>query len=147
MALLHIYYGTVTGNSESLAIRAKARAEAEGWETRLHNLCDVKSADLASSGRALFIASTWGDGEPPDAACAFFEELSQSTADLSGLHYAVLGLGDSNYPNFNAFARNLDERLNALGAQRVAARVEADLEFEDTYAQWEDAIFAQLGKP
>jgi sulfite reductase (NADPH) flavoprotein alpha-component len=147
MATLHIYYGTMTGNAESLATRASERAANEGWEPRLHNLADVKPADLASAGLALFVVSTWGDGEPPDDAREFFEALTGSETDLSGLRYAVLGLGDRDYQDFNAFARNLDERLAALGAQRVSERVEADLDFDDTYAQWESTVFPLLGDP
>ncbi len=64
--------------------------------------------------------------------------------DISGLRYAVLGLGDRDYQEFNAFARKLDERLVALGAQRLHERIEADLQFEDTYAEWETRIFSLL---
>ncbi|MEJ1972886.1 MAG: flavodoxin domain-containing protein [Lacunisphaera sp.] len=141
---LALYYGTVTGNAESLAQRAEARARASGWLPRLQNLSAIQPADLTQDRVALFIVSTWGDGEPPADASDFWYDLEKAALDLSGLRYAVLGLGDRDYQDFNAFARKLDERLAILGAQRLHDRVEADLQFEDTYTEWEDRIFPLL---
>lgn len=141
---LAIYYATMTGNAESLARNAETRANAEGWLPRLQNLSEVKPADLAGDRLALFIVSTWGDGEPPADAADFWYDLLKATPALAGLRYAVLGLGDRDYQDFNAFARQLDERLAALGAQRLHERIEADLQFEDTYAEWESRVFPLL---
>jgi len=142
---LAIYYATVTGNAEGLALKAEARAKNEGWFAQLHNLSEVNPADLAADRLALFIVSTWGDGEPPDDANDFWYDLERAAFNLAGLRYAVLGLGDRDYQDFNAFARKLDERLAALGAQRLHERIEADLQFEDTYADWENRVFPLLG--
>lgn len=141
---LALYYGTVTGNAESLAQRAETRANAEGWLPRLQNLSEVKPADLAQDQLALFIVSTWGDGEPPADASDFWYDLEKAALNLSGLRYAILGLGDRDYQDFNAFARKLDERLAVLGAQRLHERIEADLQFEDTYTEWESRVFPLL---
>jgi len=141
---LAIYYATMTGNAESLARNAETRANAEGWLPRLQNLSEVKPADLAGDRLALFIVSTWGDGEPPADAADFWYDLLKATPALAGLRYAVLGLGDRDYSDFNAFARQLDERLAALGAQRLHERIEADLQFEDTYVEWESRVFPLL---
>ncbi len=141
---LALYYGTVTGNAESLAQRAETRAHAEGWLPRLQNLSEVKPAELVQDRLALFIVSTWGDGEPPADAADFWYDLEKAALDLSGMRYAVLGLGDRDYQDFNAFARKLDERLAALGAQRLHDRIEADLRFEDTYVEWESRVFPLL---
>lgn len=142
---LSIYFATMTGNSESLAHQAAKRARADGWSVTVHNLCDVAAADLTRATTALFIVSTWGDGEPPGDCIDFFDALLAKDAPaLPQLRYAVLGLGDRGYSDFNAFGRNLDERLHALGAQRLSGRLEADLDFDDTYAEWADAIFPCL---
>lgn len=136
-----LYFATMTGNAESLARRAEARATANGWLAQLHNLSEVKPADLFEDRLALFIVSTWGDGEPPADACDFWYDLEKARLDLSGLRFAVLGLGDRDYSDFNAFARQLDERLAGLGGTRLHARVEADIDFDDTYAEWESRVF------
>ena len=48
------------------------------------------------------------------------------------------------YSDFNGFARKLDERLAALGAQRLHERIEAEVDFDDTYAEWEARVFPLL---
>src|SRR5690349_14268654 len=122
---LAIYYATMTGNAETLARRAHERALNEGWSARLLNLSDVRPADLAKETLALIIVSTWGDGEPPADACDFYYDLEKTTElPLGGLRFAILGLGDKDYQDFNAFARKLDERLVSLGAQRLHERIE-----------------------
>lgn len=144
---LSIYYATMTGNAETLARRAETRARAEGWHAQLHNLSGISPADLTADRLALFIVSTWGDGEPPTDAEDFFRDLTHSAAPaLPSLRYAILGLGDPDYSDFNAFACQLDERLAALGAHRLHARIEADLDFDDTYAEWESRLFPLLAE-
>ncbi len=143
-SFLALYYATVTGNAEALAQRAEIRANLEGWLPHLRNLSEVKPADLAADRFALFIVSTWGDGEPPDDVRDFWSDLARLTPDLSGLRYAVLGLGDRDYSEFNAFARQLDARLAALGAHPLHDRIEADVQFDDTYAEWESRVFPLL---
>ncbi len=142
--MLHVCFATMTGNAESLANRAHERAVAAGIASTLVNLADARPADLAGWSRALFVVSTWGDGEPPADACDFWYELENAPLDLSGLRYAVFGLGDRDYQNYNAFARQLDERLAALGATPLDERAEADLDFDDTYAAWEDRVVPAL---
>ena len=149
---LSIYYATMTGNSEALALNAMDRALNEGWTACAHNLSecspnDLKAGDEGGNGGryALFIVSTWGEGEPPDDASPFFSELEADSAPrLEGLRYAVLGLGDSSYEQYNACARKLDERLAALGAERVHERIEADYNFEDTFEEWARRVFPLL---
>jgi sulfite reductase (NADPH) flavoprotein alpha-component len=145
----------MTGNSETLAMSATNHALNEGWNATLRNLSECTPNDLGGSGDgsgaenaeryALFVVSTWGDGEPPDDALPFFNELeSDSAPNLAGLRYAVLGLGDSSYEQYNACARKLDERLAVLGGQRVHERIEADLDYEDTFNEWVRRVFPLL---
>lgn len=142
--MLNVCFATMTGNAESLANRVHDRAVAAGLASTLVNLANASPSDLADMGQALFVVSTWGDGEPPADACDFWYDLEKAALDLSALRYAVFGLGDRDYQNYNAFARVLDERLAALGAQRIIDRAEADLDFDDAYAAWENRIVPAL---
>lgn len=140
-----IYYGTMTGNAESLAQSTHEKVKAEGWDATLHNLADVKPDDLPkNAANAIFVVSTWGDGEPPADAEDFFAELSASSVDLANMRHAVFGLGDSNYEQFNAFAKNLNTRLVELGSEAVADVASADVVFEQDYADWEPTVLAIL---
>lgn len=143
---LNIHFATVTGNAEALADRAGKRAPGEGFAPKVTNLSKIVPADLVRQDFAIFIVSTWGDGDAPDDAMDFWNDLDSAKApELPGLRYAVFGLGDRSYPEYNAFARKLDDRLAALGARRLEDRFEADADYEDDYQAWERRIFRILG--
>src|SRR5699024_2913688 len=55
------------------------------------------------------------------------------------LRYAVLGLGDTSYPDFCGIGRQVDERLAALGATRLQERGEADVDVDTVAAPWTQA--------
>jgi flavodoxin I len=141
------YYATETGNAETLARQAHERAVASGHTTAtVANISQLRPADLPAHALAVFVVSTWGDGEPPSDATDFFYALEKAQLDLSGLRYAVLGLGDRDYSDFCGFARKLDERLSTLGATALLPRTEADLDYEDTYNDWIDRVLPLLGE-
>ncbi|MEO0751825.1 MAG: sulfite reductase flavoprotein subunit alpha, partial [Pseudomonadota bacterium] len=58
------------------------------------------------------------------------------------LNFSVCGLGDTSYADFNQCAANIDARLDALGATRVADLVKCDLDYDDEFAAWKTAVFA-----
>jgi sulfite reductase (NADPH) flavoprotein alpha-component len=98
------------------------------------------------------IASTWGEGDPPQRAIDFHAALMADDAPrLDGVRYAVLALGDRAYAKFCETGRLFDERLAALGATRVAERIECDLDYEAPAGAWIDATLgtlqAELGEP
>ena len=88
----------------------------------------------------MVIVATWGEGDPPQRAAAFSKALLDDTASrLDGMRFAVLALGDTAYVNFCATGRTFDERLAALGATRLADRIELDLDFAKKAASWTEA--------
>ncbi|VDP43518.1 unnamed protein product [Soboliphyme baturini] len=68
---------------------------------------------------AIFCMATYGDGDPTDNAVDFKEFLKRRDVDLSGLHYAVFGLGNKTYEHFNAMGKLTDKRLAAMKAHCV----------------------------
>jgi sulfite reductase (NADPH) flavoprotein alpha-component len=134
---LTILFGSQTGNAERLAKRIARDAGQRGFAPKLHEMGAYPVARLAEERALLLITSTYGDGEPPDNARAFWDFLAGSTAPaLAQVRYSVCALGDTNYPKFCAFGRSLDERLEKLGANRVLARADCDVEFEASFASW-----------
>ena len=143
---INIFFGTMTGNAESLAQGTYDKITKAGGTAVLHNLADFSADSLTELfGTALFVVSTWGDGEPPTDAEEFFVALSEKSLDLSQLSHAVFGLGDNNYEHFNAFAKNLSARLQELGSPELEAVFSADVVFEQDYADWENRMLAKAG--
>ncbi|HEV2538187.1 MAG TPA: assimilatory sulfite reductase (NADPH) flavoprotein subunit [Frateuria sp.] len=134
---LTILYGSQTGNAKRVAEQFASRSEAAGLPVRLARADGYPQRDLAKETHLLVVISTQGDGEPPDDARGFVEFLAGKRAPrLTGLRYAVLGLGDSSYPQFCAVGRQLDERLAELGAARFAPLGEADVDVEAVAKPW-----------
>lgn len=134
---MNIHFATMTGNAESLADNGAKKLTASGIDTVSKNLGKTSPFDLATEDTALFIVSTWGDGDAPDDALDLWCALEAEDAPaMNGLRYAVFGLGDSSYPEFNAFARKLDDRLAELGGRRLEDRFEADLDYHDDFDAW-----------
>jgi sulfite reductase (NADPH) flavoprotein alpha-component len=119
-----VAYASQTGFAEELAnATAKALSEA-GAPVTLRELSAITAADL--TGRALFVVSTTGEGDAPDPARAFIRDVMKEGADLSGLRYGVLALGDSSYAEFCGFGRSLDAWLARSGGSPLFDRVEVD---------------------
>jgi sulfite reductase (NADPH) flavoprotein alpha-component len=142
---LIVVYGSETGNAESLALKARKMAEKQGFDAKVLDMADATPETLASTKNLLVIASTWGEGDPPQRAAAFYKSLmAEGAPRLTGVRFAVLALGDTAYVNFCATGRAIDERLAALGATRVADRNELDLDFAKKAAAWIDGALATL---
>ncbi len=136
-ALITVLYGSQTGNARREAERIHAELAASGAETRLLRVDAYPLRELASERTLLLVISTQGEGEPPDDARALVDHLqSRRAPQLPGLRFAVLGLGDSSYAEFNAVARRLDQRLRALGAEALLPLAEADTDIDRVAAPW-----------
>lgn len=142
---LTILFGSQTGNAERLAKRTAKEAGKRGFAPTVYDLAKYPLAQMATEKRLLIITSTYGDGEPPDNAKAFWSALADTTGRrLSGVRFSVCALGDSNYPGFCAFGKGLDKRLEDLGAARVHACAECDVDYEEAFSSWLNEALAVI---
>ncbi|TDB28293.1 sulfite reductase flavoprotein subunit alpha [Stenotrophomonas sp. ATCM1_4] len=141
---LLIVWASQTGFARQLAERSAQSLRAAGHATRLRALDQVDAALLGSSHQALFIASTTGEGDPPDHALAFLRRVMPQATALPGLQYAVLALGDRSYEHYCAFGHQLDAWLRAHGAQPLFDLVEVDNADPDALRHWQQ-LLGQLG--
>lgn len=142
---LTVLYGTESGNSEMLADKTVKAAKKRGFKAKMVNMSETNPRALAKAENLLVIVSTWGDGEPPETAEAFYDEFMRQEADYSKLNYSVCALGDTSYEKFCQIGKDIDARLEKLGAKRKVDRVDCDVDFDDAYDGWVQKAFDALG--
>jgi len=89
--------------------------------------------------------STQGEGIPPTGARPFFSWLhGPDSPNLASLVYSVCALGDTSYTHFAKCGKDIDARLEALGAKRIAARVDVNKEDWKAIDGWIASILENL---
>ncbi len=141
---LTVLYGTESGNSEALADRTVKAAKKRGFQAVMKNMSEISAADLAKSTNLLVIVSTWGDGDPPESAVSFHKEFMNAEIPLSNVRFSVCALGDTSYEKFCQTGKDIDARLEGLGASRVSARQDCDVDYEESYAAWLESSLSAL---
>ncbi|MDQ0504087.1 bifunctional nitrate reductase/sulfite reductase flavoprotein subunit alpha [Xanthobacter agilis] len=139
-----VAFASQTGRAEAAAAALGAALRDGGCAVRLTVMDDLAADDLSSASAALFVASTFGDGDPPDNGGAFWAHLSGPQAPpMQDLRFGVLAFGDSSYAQFCGFGRKLDARLAELGARRLLERAECEPDGEVVADAWQRRV-AQL---
>jgi sulfite reductase (NADPH) flavoprotein alpha-component len=140
-----VVYGSQTGTAEGLAKKLVKTLKRENFQAEIHDMAVYDRTRLASERNLLIITSTYGDGEPPDAAADLHTWLMSDAAPrLEGVSYSVLALGDTSYPDFCKCGIEFDTRLSALGASRIFSRIDVDVDADLPYAQWSAGVLATL---
>ena len=117
-----LYYGSETGNSEMLCEDIEAEL-GEGYDCHISSLADVDAADLQKDTFYIFACSTYGNGDLPSTALPFEESMTQGKPDLTGIRFAIFGLGDQVFAEtYNQGSEKLAAMLSGLGAQQVGER-------------------------
>ena len=135
-----------TGNARKVAAELQQRLAAAGVNAVHAAAADYKPKNIAGEQLVLLVTSTQGEGEPPEEALSLYKLLSGKKAPkLSGLKFAVLGLGDSSYPMFCGAGKSFDELLAKLGGERLLERQDCDLEYQAEAVAWLDKIVPLVG--
>ncbi len=134
---LTILYGSQTGNGQTVAEQLYSQAQAAGLSAELYSLADFSVKQLSKKQLLTLVISTHGEGEAPDDAELFHEQLFHKKApSLKDLQFSVLALGDSSYELFCQTGKEIDERLVELGAKRLTDRVDCDVDYEQNAENW-----------
>ncbi|KAG4065484.1 hypothetical protein HA402_009045 [Bradysia odoriphaga] len=147
---LVVFYGSQTGTAEEFA----GRLAKEGIRYQLKGMvadpeeCDMEELlqlKTIEKSLAVFCLATYGEGDPTDNAMEFWEWI-QGDLDLTGLNYAVFGLGNKTYEHYNKVALFVDKRLEELGATRVfeCGLGDDDANIEDDFITWKERLWPSV---
>ncbi|WP_334076867.1 sulfite reductase subunit alpha [Paenibacillus sanfengchensis] len=140
-----ILWASQTGNAEGAALHCAQQLKKAGHSVRLASMSEYPVAELAGEHFVLFIASTFGDGDPPDNGESFFRALKSGNApSLPELQFAVLAFGDSSFERFCGFGQDLDDRLAELGGRRLLSCMRCDTDYREQAEAWADAVVERL---
>lgn len=117
---LTILVGTMTGTAELVAEEVRDALAAAGHRVEMRVMDGLDAAAVTPGGAYLICTSTYGQGDVPDNAIAFYESLKAARPSLAGMRYGVIALGDRTYKDtFCNGGRQFDELLTELAAERV----------------------------
>jgi NADPH-ferrihemoprotein reductase len=151
--VITVYYATQTGTAESFARELEREGVDHGFYVHVVDIEDVLHvSDLVKNRRtttndnkneqsmtstAIFLSATYGEGEAPDNATNFVNQIKQITGiedlhhlttqqesiepSLKDLDFCVFGLGNKQYDHYNAMGKFLDTALEMLGASRITS--------------------------
>ncbi|XP_054883755.1 S-adenosyl-L-methionine-dependent tRNA 4-demethylwyosine synthase TYW1 isoform X2 [Poeciliopsis prolifica] len=134
-----IFYGSQTGTAKGFASELSQEVQTLGFPAEVIDMKDYDPDDrladeCVSKSVCVFLVATYTDGRPTENAEWFCKWLEEASTDfrygnsfLTGLRYAVFGLGNSVYVgHYNTVGKNVDKWLWMLSARRVLSRGEGD---------------------
>jgi MioC protein len=127
MASLKIYVGTMTGTAEMVAEEIQDRLAAAKIACETQSMDGLDATAFERGGTYLICTSTYGQGDVPDNAQAFFTSLETERPDLTGVGFGLFGLGDRTYRETFCFGpKRFQTLLTQLGARLIGEPVYHD---------------------
>lgn len=156
-----VVHASQTGTAERLARQTAQWLADAGRAVRLLSMRELEPAALAAGGTALFVVSTYGDGDPPDVGLSFarrhlgaakaarIDAASRASAaathapptgELAKLRVAVLAIGNRRYETYCGFGRQLCDWLVSHGANFLFDRIETHEAAPADVARWRGSL-------
>lgn len=143
---VQIFVGSNAGTSRSFARRLLGTAKAQGFEASILDLDDAVG-NLSTDSPVLICTASY-EGLPTDNAKKFVDWLtSDASVDLSGVNYAVMGAGNSEWAStFQRIPTLIDGQLAELGAHRLIDRGVADVrsDYVGAFEDWAENLWPAI---
>ena len=122
-------YGSSLGTARDIAEEIAERAGVDGFETVVRSMDESFLGGHLPEDKVVVIVTATYNGRAPDTAIEVERAIDAGRfdgADWSGSRFAVLGIGNSQWPNYQYFPKRIDAAMEATGATRLLPRAEAD---------------------
>ena len=133
-----IAYGSNAGTCKAFAEDLQTQAPEFGFEAVLTTL-DQATENIPNDNPFIVITSSY-EGKPPDNAKKFFAwlEANSSGSTLNDVHYALFGVGNSEWVStYHKVPKVVEGLLRKQGAKQIYASAFADVK-RDCTGDWEN---------
>lgn len=134
-----ILFASESGQAQKLAQETQKQLGKDWQSLSLAAFVQQLGVDKLNGATALFIVSTTGDGDAPENGRAFLKQIRNADA-LTDCQYALLALGDREYPKFCQFGIDLDAQLTRVKAKPCFEMITVDNLNEATLQKWSASI-------
>ena len=129
-------YTSLTGRNEEIAKHLAEYLKSEGADLDLQQIIDTDAFSLSDYDAVIVETYTYHDGEVPDEAQDFYEDLAD--VDLEKTKFAVLGSSSKTHLHFGRAVDYFTMQLNSSNGEQVADSVKIDRDpDEDDYRRVE----------
>lgn len=147
-----IFWGSQSGTAEGFAHRlardCHRRLKLEMLVADVSDYDPHTIAELSESQYAIFIMSTYGEGDPSDNSTSFVGWLEANPeVSLRNLKFAAFGCGNSNYKRYNAVIDTVVASLQSLGAKKILPVGRADEgkgTTDEDFLEWKTTLLSEL---
>ena len=145
-----VLYGSSLGTARDIAEEIAERARVDGFDVVTRSMDDSFKGGAKPQDKVVVIVTATYNGRAPDTAIEVERALDAGLfddADWSGARYAVLGIGNSQWPNYQHFPKRIDAVIEKAGGTRLVPRAEADGQgdFDGAVAAFVRSLWSALG--
>ena len=144
MQTIFVLFGSESNNAADLADRTAIAVKKAGLEAEVVDMSSFDVSQFDSLETLLVVTSTYGNGNPPSNGEALYGALMARTDALPNLRFSVCGLGDTTYDRFAQCGKDFNQKLGDLGATRIVPRQDCDVDYEEPWQSWLDAVLEKL---
>lgn len=143
-----ILFGTESGNAELIA-EDLSDSLSDEHEVQVVDLADADPSDITADQVYFVVCSTHGEGDLPESVQPFHDALLAKEPDLSGVRYAMFGLGDTYYEDsYSQGSEHIDRVFTRFGAVRVGEYGRHDASSwdiaSDLAIEWSSGVLTEL---
>ena len=151
---LNLYFGSQSGTAEKFCQQLEEEAKLLGAfdQTKVINFEDYSSENFGKNADEINIVcvATHYEGDPCDNTAKFYQWLKkEKKGALANLKFAVFGLGDTAYENYNSVGTYFNKQFEELGGERLHPLGEGNSQFQKTeeqFDEWKSDLWDKLVK-